>query len=281
MPSTSKQGRFWMDNDTPAYLAHLSGHAAVTLFAALCRHANSDNRCWPSLTRLSTWCNLHRSTISRLLKTLADLDVIEIERGATPNGGNAYLLTGRTELLKLAANRSPEINRRLFASDQLLTSDQPAIRLRSTGYSPEANRKEDKGRKTKEGRSTAPSFAAQKTPPAQSRLFDSADESPRPASGFKPFPCAKTGETWVLSDEKLSEWQDSFPHLRVETELRKAWQWLSDNPAKRKTPRGMTRFLGSWLARAQDSGRAAGSNGNGYIEDEDFPYKEVTKRRRT
>ena len=64
------------------------------------------------------------------------------------------------------------------------------------------------------------------------------------------------GSEWTLSQRKLSEYRSSFPELGLEVEFRKAAQWLRDNPSRRKTRRGMHKFLGSWLARVQDSGGA-------------------------
>lgn len=65
------------------------------------------------------------------------------------------------------------------------------------------------------------------------------------------------GEEWALTQEKLAEWERTYPMMDVQAECRKARQWLSDNPARRKTARGMDRFLGSWLSRAQDGGKYA------------------------
>ena len=58
-------------------------------------------------------------------------------------------------------------------------------------------------------------------------------------------------ELWYLPQEKLNEYTEAFPKLDVESELRKAAQWLIDNPGRRKTAKGMTRFLGGWLGRAE------------------------------
>ncbi len=60
-----------------------------------------------------------------------------------------------------------------------------------------------------------------------------------------------TGERWRLPQVKFEEYQNTYPTLDVEAELRKAGQWLSDNPKRRKTKKGMTRFLGGWLSRAK------------------------------
>lgn len=73
----------------------------------------------------------------------------------------------------------------------------------------------------------------------------------------------KSAPTWSLSESKVAEWRESYPGLDVMAELRKARQWLLDNPTKRKTKNGITRFLGSWLARTQDRGPTP-SNGRPY-----------------
>ena len=57
----------------------------------------------------------------------------------------------------------------------------------------------------------------------------------------------KDGSLWTLTSDKFREYQTTFPTLDVEAELRHARQWCQDNPAKRKTASGMSRFLTSWL----------------------------------
>ena len=82
-------------------------------------------------------------------------------------------------------------------------------------------------------------------------------EPDAPAPGFDPFDCVGPVKTWALSAAKLAEWQSSFPDLDVAGEIRKARQWLIDNPRKRKTARGMVQFLSNWLQRSQNVGRGA------------------------
>lgn len=65
-------------------------------------------------------------------------------------------------------------------------------------------------------------------------------------------------KTWMLTEAKLAEWASSFPGLDVRSEIRSALQWTRDNPAKRKTARGMTAFLGKWLTNANDKRGARG-----------------------
>ncbi|ARN57115.1 helix-turn-helix domain-containing protein [Sedimentisphaera salicampi] len=63
----------------------------------------------------------------------------------------------------------------------------------------------------------------------------------------------KGGKDYSLPKAKLEEYENTFAEVDIDSEFRKAQQWLRDNPAKRKTAAGMPRFLGSWLSRAQGS----------------------------
>ena len=75
------------------------------------------------------------------------------------------------------------------------------------------------------------------------------------------FPTIGAGaSTWQLTAEQLSEWQSVYPALDVLWECRRARAWVEAQPARRKTARGMPRFLVAWLNRAVDRsvGRANG-----------------------
>lgn len=63
----------------------------------------------------------------------------------------------------------------------------------------------------------------------------------------------KTGENWLLPAGKFEEYQTVYPKADVKGELRKAAQWLRDNPNRRKTGAGMLKFLNGWLARCKPS----------------------------
>jgi hypothetical protein len=70
------------------------------------------------------------------------------------------------------------------------------------------------------------------------------------------FPVTGRGSAeWYLTEAKVTEYRETFPTLDVMAESRKALQWCRDNPAKRKTQRGMPAFLWRWMERAQNSGR--------------------------
>lgn len=61
--------------------------------------------------------------------------------------------------------------------------------------------------------------------------------------------------SWELRSEKVEEWIETFPGLDVGVELGSAYQWILDNPEKRKTASGMTSYLGGWLRRADKQRR--------------------------
>lgn len=61
--------------------------------------------------------------------------------------------------------------------------------------------------------------------------------------------------------EKIALWRETYPAVDVEQELRRTIAWLDSNPTKRKTRRGIERFINNWLARTQDSGGTKGQKG--------------------
>lgn len=60
---------------------------------------------------------------------------------------------------------------------------------------------------------------------------------------------------------KIALWKSTYPAVDVEQELRRMIAWLDANPSKRKTRRGIERFVNNWLARTQDSGGSKGQKG--------------------
>ncbi len=61
-----------------------------------------------------------------------------------------------------------------------------------------------------------------------------------------------------VPEPKISMWADTYPAVDIRQELRKMAAWLDSNPTKRKTRRGIERFINSWLSRQQDRGGTYG-----------------------
>lgn len=78
------------------------------------------------------------------------------------------------------------------------------------------------------------------------------------------FPTDGDPKTWALTQSQVDEWAGLYPGLDILTESRKAMAWVKAN--RRKTARGMKRFLVGWLNRANDSGREKPANGTAVRE---------------
>lgn len=77
------------------------------------------------------------------------------------------------------------------------------------------------------------------------------------------FPVIGPGpERWPLSEAQVAEWAVLYPGLDVRGEARKAYAWVLASPGRRKTAKGMARFLVAWLGRAVDAGRATRQSGH-------------------
>ena len=64
----------------------------------------------------------------------------------------------------------------------------------------------------------------------------------------------KDGTDWQPTDEQVLQWQHAYPEVDVFAELNVMAVWLQSNEPKRKTERGMPRFVNSWLSRANQKG---------------------------
>jgi hypothetical protein len=69
------------------------------------------------------------------------------------------------------------------------------------------------------------------------------------------FPCDGEPSTWRLMASQVAEWQTLFQSLDIVSECRSALAWVLADSARRKTARGMQKFLVGWFGRAQNSGR--------------------------
>lgn len=63
---------------------------------------------------------------------------------------------------------------------------------------------------------------------------------------------------WILTKEQADDWQKTFSTVRVDQECLQARAWLDANPVRRKTFKGMPRFLVSWLSTATNRRGPAG-----------------------
>ena len=94
-------------------------------------------------------------------------------------------------------------------------------------------------------------------------------------------PIKDGGGEYEVPPEKVEEWRMAYPGVDVDGELRAACQWARDNPGRRKTRKGATAFLNSWLKRSRDGPPSNGRKPQRKVEnisvgmeyDEDDPFK--------
>ena len=63
-----------------------------------------------------------------------------------------------------------------------------------------------------------------------------------------------TGDFHTVTTDDIEQYTKLYPAIDVVQEVRNMTGWLAANPTKRKTARGIKRFINSWLCRAQDKG---------------------------
>lgn len=81
-----------------------------------------------------------------------------------------------------------------------------------------------------------------------------------PPPVFVGMPLAAKGATWDVPVDLDAELAKAFPAIDRQAEYQHAKAWLVVTPVKRKTAKGMPRFLLNWFETAQNRGGAARAN---------------------
>ena len=71
------------------------------------------------------------------------------------------------------------------------------------------------------------------------------------------------GTYFIIPNDYYEKLKPLFPDVNIKKELRKMSAWCLSNPAKRKTRRGITRFINSWLSSEQDRVEKQKANDSG------------------
>ena len=68
------------------------------------------------------------------------------------------------------------------------------------------------------------------------------------------------GTEWKMPMELYNEYVKAYPALDIKQEVSQMRIWALSNPTRRKTKRGMTKFVNGWLERSQNSPRKKNNN---------------------
>ena len=92
---------------------------------------------------------------------------------------------------------------------------------------------------------------------------DSGRTAPKPKAPAEPEEPAvitlllNTGQEYPITQSNINEWMSLYPAVDVMQALRNMKGWCISNPAKRKTKKGIQRFINNWLASEQNKGGTA------------------------
>lgn len=86
-----------------------------------------------------------------------------------------------------------------------------------------------------------------------------------------------------VTEEEIEEYKKLYPAVDVMQELRNMRGWCLANPTRKKTKSGIRRFIGGWLAKEQNRGRASPKeppekNRFNRIQKQQYDFDEIKKR---
>ena len=70
--------------------------SSIHVYCVLCRHANKDHRCWPSISKLQEWTGVSAGTVKRAIAELQETGAISIESGKDGGTSNVYTINSET-----------------------------------------------------------------------------------------------------------------------------------------------------------------------------------------
>lgn len=233
---------------------------------ALADSEREDAGCWPSLSTLQKKCSMSRQGVLNSLSVLERKGWISADRSAGKS--SVYRVTIPVHAMDYLPEKKHAFQP-VHAVDQStqLTSPESGLPLvnsvdyhQSTELTGPVHRMDTNRKETKE---------ESKVEPPESPEPEEPDSEPALV-----FPCTGNPKLWALTETKLGEWQDTYEFTDVLACCRKALQWVRDNPSKRKTATGMTRFLGRWISSAADKGESRLSEKPKELSDFVSPYAE-------
>src|SRR3990167_10729361 len=74
------KGWFYLDNEYLNGYAKIFGAVGTAIYVSLCRHADADQKCFPSQELIGKELNIHPRTVRRYIKQFIEYRLIELER---------------------------------------------------------------------------------------------------------------------------------------------------------------------------------------------------------
>lgn len=178
----------------------------------LADNANDQGECWPSHQYIADQCEISKASVKNHIRALADAGFLQVEHRDGPKGNtsNLYHIT--------------------LGVGQELT---------------QGGAGDDLG-----GGAGADPRTSHSLEPVNEPLFVEAKASASSSEQSSGMTFVlKDGSTWECPNDFYAECIERFSKTGTDQQFEQAAFWLTSNPCKRKTARGMKRFLGAWLQR--------------------------------
>jgi|GEM_PF-1285860 biotin operon repressor len=220
---------------------------------AFADHADDDGVCYPSVGRIAWKTGVSERQVQRIVKKLRAAGLVVLLRHAQGGRGNAAVYQVQPQKgVKLSpfAGMS-DIGKALSESKGCHSGQERVTSSAEKGdiaVSPEPSENHHTKPSEKPScaeRSKTDHSAQQVSPPAPAAVI----ELP-----------LNDGSQHVVLPEAVAEWKHLYPAVDVMQELRNMRGWLLANREKRKTRRGIERFINAWLAKRQDKAGTEGIN---------------------
>lgn len=210
--------------------------AAKGLYAYLAAFCGSEDECYPSVETIVREMDMGKDTFYKHINALVAAGVIEKKQIVDHQGRfgrTIYHLTHKVEISDLPYTKIPytvtpeaaftETNNNNINSNNILNNNSNSICSELKAHEPskgQQNRTEKEHKEEKSG--------------ILLPLVDGTDYN---------VPCSK-----------IKLWSEAYPAVDVRAELKKMIAWLDANPKKKKTSKGIARFITGWLEREQNRG---------------------------
>lgn len=219
------------------------------IYAYLAGFAGDSDECYPSVSRICEEMAMTKTSLYKYMNILVGLGIVE--RIHTRNGN----LKGKViyKITDSNYNRCP--NSSYSVDSESLVSENMRIRDIRNPSDVETNNNSINNNSINNNSSinVCPESKAPDRFPVILLILNDKTEHP-------------------VYQEDIDEWKEIYPSVDIIQELRKMKGWLDANPTKRKTKRGIKRFINGWLSREQDKGGRSTDKKNDSPKEE--PYSD-------
>lgn len=252
---------FWQSEK----LAGLSEHARL-LAIALLNHADDEGYFMANVALVRASCFPFDDDSRKTIGSLQELSAIGYIAIMDASGKAIGRVTNFLEHQRIDKPAVSKL-KTLFDRGSLLET-QPKINVvgefqEASGNNPgrlqeDSRLEQGTGKGTGKGKEQGSICSEPKNPASEPKEPDEPkSEEPEPpfdpeSCEFPVFPCSGDVKTWEATERQIKRWAEAYPAVEPNAAMRRAHAWIMANLSRRKTAKGMKRFVNAWLAKEQD-----------------------------